>query len=62
MKMSDTIAAFEELVDKLMRPDAELTQSEIELRKRLGDSVCTIHRRVVDNRIAVAKKRLEERE
>ncbi|MCK5431404.1 MAG: hypothetical protein KAJ03_01605 [Gammaproteobacteria bacterium] len=56
----DEIAAFESLVDAYVVPDAELSPSGTELRKKLGDAVCTMHRRVVDNRIAVAKKRLEE--
>ncbi|MCK5432345.1 MAG: hypothetical protein KAJ03_06345 [Gammaproteobacteria bacterium] len=59
--MPDEIAAFESLVAAYIVPDAELSPSGIELRKKLGDVVCTMYRKVIDNRIAVAKKRLEER-
>ena len=58
----DEIAAVESLVDAYMVPDAELSPSGIELRKKIGDAVCTMCRQVIDNRIEVAKKRLEERE
>lgn len=58
----DEIAAFESLVDAYVVPDAELSHSGIELRKRIGDSICTIDRKVINNRIEVAKKRLEERQ
>lgn len=58
----DEIAAFESLVAAYVVPDYELSPSGIELRKKLGDSVCTMYRKVIDNRIEVAKKRLEERE
>lgn len=57
----DEIAAFESLVDAYVVPDAELSPSGIEMRKKLGDSICTMYRLVVDNRIEVAKTRLEER-
>ncbi|MCK5431552.1 MAG: hypothetical protein KAJ03_02350 [Gammaproteobacteria bacterium] len=56
----DEIAAFESLVAAYVVPDAELSPSGIELRTKLGDAVCTMYRQVIDNRIAVAKKRLEE--
>ena len=60
--MSDTIAAFEALVDKLIRPDAELTQAEIIDRAHVEAVVCRMHQVVVDGMIARAKKRGMERE
>ena len=58
----EEIAAFESLVDAYVVPDAELSPSGIELRKKIGDSVCTMYRKVINNRIEVVKTRLEEQD
>ena len=60
--MPDEITAFESLVDAYVVPDAELSPSGIELRKKLGDAICTMYRQVINNRIEVVKKRLEEQD
>ena len=59
--MTDEVEAFEALVDKLIRPDAELTPAEIIDRAHVGAVVCRMHQRVVDNVIAIAKNREMER-